>query len=108
MEAEISRNIALSVKMECIATHTASIMEDKPFKRRRLIMNEVVNDFKVELEKMMDDWYNSLEHLVDGAMFNMSFYGTDVDKQFSMLQDVMIEVLQERIGCLLEESGESQ
>lgn len=70
-------------------------------------MDEVVKDFKADLEKMMDEWYNSLEHLVDGAMFNMSFYEGDVEEQFNKLQDVMIEVLQERIGCLLEESGES-
>lgn len=71
-------------------------------------MNELINDFKVDLEKLMDDWYYSLEQLVDGALFNMSFFEGDPDENYIKLQDVMIEVLQERIGFILKEDGESE
>lgn len=70
-------------------------------------MKELMNDFKVDLEKMMDDWYHSLEQLVDGALFNMSFFEGDPEEHFAMLEKVMIEMLQERVGCLLKEDGES-
>ena len=66
-----------------------------------------MNDFEVDLEKMMDDWYDTLEQLVDGALFNMSFCKGDPEEHFVMLEEVMIEVLQERLGCLLKEDGES-
>ena len=70
-------------------------------------MEDLMNDFKVDLEQMMDDWYETLEQLVDGALFNLSFYEGDIDEHYIMLQDVMIEVLQERLGCIFEEDGES-
>lgn len=70
-------------------------------------MEELMNDFKVDLEKMMDEWYETLEQLVDGALFDLSFYGGDIDEHYIMLQDVMIEVLQERLSCIFEEAGES-
>ena len=71
-------------------------------------MEDLMNDFKIGLEQMMDDWYDTLEQLVDGALFNLSFYEGDIDEHYIMLQDIMIEVLQERLGCILEESGESE
>lgn len=71
-------------------------------------MKELMNDFKVDLEKVMDDWYDTLEQLVDGALFNMSFFEGDPEEHFTMLQDVMIEVLQERLGCIFKEDGESK
>lgn len=70
-------------------------------------MKELMDDFKVDLEKMMDDLYATLEQLVDGALFNMSFFEGDPEDHFAMLQDAMIEVLQERVGCILKEDGES-
>ena len=69
-------------------------------------MKELMDDFKVDLEKMMDDWYETLEQLVDGALFNMSFYEGDIDEHYIKLQDLMIEVLQERLAGIFEE-GES-
>lgn len=71
-------------------------------------MKELLDDFKVDLEKLMDDWYYTLEHLVDGALFNMSFYQGDPEEQFTMIQDVMMEVLQERLDFILKEDGESE
>jgi hypothetical protein len=82
-------------------------MEGKPIKRRRTIMEDLMNDFKIDLEKMMDDWYDTLEQLVDGALFNLSFYEGDLDEHYIMLQDIMIEVLRERLSFALEEDGES-
>lgn len=71
-------------------------------------MKELMDDFKVDLEKMMDDWYDTLERLVDEALFNMSFYEGDPEENFIKLQDVMIEVLQERLSFILKEDGESE
>ena len=70
-------------------------------------MKELMDDFKVDLEKMMDDWYESLEQLVDGALFNMSFFEGDIDEHYIMLQDLMIDVLRERLGGVFQEDGES-
>lgn len=71
-------------------------------------MEDLMNDFKIDLEQMMDDWYETLELLVDEALFNLSFYEGDIDEHYIMLQDMMIAVLQERLGCILEEGGESE
>lgn len=71
-------------------------------------MEDLMNNFKIDLEQMMDDWYETLELLVDEALFNLSFYEGDIDEHYIMLQDMMIAVLQERLGCILEEGGESE
>lgn len=71
-------------------------------------MEDLMNNFKIDLEHMMDDWYETLELLVDEALFNLSFYEGDIDEHYIMLQDMMIAVLQERLGCILEEGGESE
>ncbi|MBO5319075.1 MAG: hypothetical protein J6B01_04615 [Ruminococcus sp.] len=68
-------------------------------------MKELMDEFKVDLEKMMDEWYETLEQLVDGALFNMSFFEGDIDEHYIMLQDMMIEVLQERLGDVFKEDG---
>lgn len=71
-------------------------------------MKQFVDDFKVNLENLMDDWYHSLENLVDGALFNMSFFEGEPEEHYELLQNVMIEVLQERLGDVLGEDGESE
>ena len=53
----------------------------------------------------MDKWYEDLELLVDGAMFNMSFIEADPDENYLKLQEVMIEVLQERFAIALEDEA---
>ena len=70
-------------------------------------MEEVMENFKVDVEKMLDDWYEELEQLVCDAMFNLSFFGSDSDEKYLELQDIMIKVLQERLGCTFKEGGES-
>lgn len=66
-------------------------------------MEELMQMYKEELEKMMDDWYNELEQLVDGVLFNLSFYEGDLDENYIKFQDMMIEVLRERLGGVLED-----
>lgn len=68
-------------------------------------MNEFVDGFKMDLVKLMDKWYEDLELLVDGAMFNMSFIEDDPDGNYLKLQEVMIEVLQERFTIALEDEA---
>ena len=70
-------------------------------------MKELMDDFKVDLEKMMDDWYETLEELLDEALFDLSFYEGDIDEHYIMLQDIMIKVLQERLGGIFPEDEES-
>lgn len=66
-------------------------------------MNEFVDGFKMDLVKLMDKWYEDLESLVDGTMFSMSFVEDDPDGNYLKLQEVMIEVLQERLIGVFEE-----
>ena len=66
-------------------------------------MEELMQMYKEELEKMLDDWYNELEQLVDGVLFNLSFYEGDLDENYIKFQDMMIEVLRERLGGVFEE-----
>lgn len=68
-------------------------------------MKEFVDGFKMDLEELMDKWYEDLELLVDGAMFNMSFIEADPDENYLKLQEVMIEVLQERFAIALEDEA---
>lgn len=64
-------------------------------------MNEFVEGFKMDLEELMNKWYEDLDDLVNSAMFNMSFIEDDPDGNYLKLQEVMIAVLQERfIGVL--------
>jgi hypothetical protein len=68
-------------------------------------MNDFVDGFKMDLVELMDKWYEDLELLVDGAMFNMSFVEDDPDGNYLKLQEVMIEVLQERLIGVFEEEA---
>lgn len=62
------------------------------------MMDEFVKDFKVEMENYMDEMYQKLEELVDGALFNMSFYNLDDAENFEKLQEVMLEVIKEQFN----------
>lgn len=66
-------------------------------------MKEFVDGFKMDLEKLLDNMYEDIELLVDNAMFNMSFIEDDPDENYLKLQEVMIEVLQERFAMALED-----
>ena len=70
-------------------------------------MNEFVEGFKMDLEELMNKWYEDLDGLVDAAMFNMSFIEDDPDGNYLKLQEVMFEVLQERFIGLLDDTVES-
>lgn len=61
-------------------------------------MKEFVDGFKVDLDELMDELYQKLDQLICDALFNMSFFEGDVDDHYAQLQEVMIEVIQERIG----------
>lgn len=68
-------------------------------------MKEFTDGFKMDLEMLMDKWYEDLEALVDSAMFNMSFIEDDPDGNYLKLQNIMIEVLQERFAYVLAEES---
>lgn len=70
-------------------------------------MEDLMNNFKHDLEKMMGEWYEELEQLVDGALFNLSFYEGEIEEQYNTLEALMFEVLQERFGILLDERKET-
>ena len=70
-------------------------------------MEDLMNNFKHDLEKMMDEWYEELGQLVDGAVFNLTFYEGEIEEQYNMLEALMFEVLQERFGISLEEQKET-
>ena len=70
-------------------------------------MEDLMNNFKHDLEKMMDEWYEELGQLVDGAVFNLTFYEGEIEEQYNMLEALMFEVLQERFGLSLEEQKET-
>lgn len=71
-------------------------------------MKEVEERFKVDLEELLDNMYQKFEELIDGAMFDMSFFGTDCDEQFLRLQEIMIEVLQDRFAFAMFNDEESE
>ena len=62
------------------------------------MMDEFLKDFKVEMENFMEEMYLKLEEVVDGAMFNMSFYNLDDEANYEKIQDVMMEVIQEQFS----------
>lgn len=69
-------------------------------------MNEFVEGFRMDLELLMNKWYEDLDDLVNSTMFNMSFLEDDPDGNYLKLQEVMIEVLQERfIGAFNDEES---
>lgn len=70
-------------------------------------MEELMSYFKQALEEMMDEWYESLEQLMDDVLFSLSFSGCEIEEQYDVLEALMIEVLQERFGDLLEEQKET-
>lgn len=69
------------------------------------MMDEILKDFKIEMENFMMEMYQELDGMVDGALFNMSFYNLDDEVNFEKLQEVIIEVLQEHFGNLMDEEA---
>lgn len=66
-------------------------------------MKDIVNEFKMDLEKLLDDMYQNLDTLVCDTLVTMSFYNEDGDANYEKLQAVMIEVLQEQFSKLSDE-----
>ena len=62
------------------------------------MIDELVKEFKVEVENFMEELYQKLEELVDGALFNLSFYNLDNEENYEKLEAVMMEVLQEQFN----------
>lgn len=67
------------------------------------MMDEFVKEFKVDVENFMEELYVKLEDLVDGALFNMSFYNLDNAENYEKLEAAMMEVLQEQFNKIFEE-----
>ena len=67
------------------------------------MMDEFVKDFKVEMENFMEEMYAKLEEVVDGALFNMSFYNLNDEENFEKLEAVMMEVIQEQFNKIFGE-----
>lgn len=66
-------------------------------------MEELMKDFKYDLEKTLEEWQETIEQLVSSAMFNLSFFEGDADDHYLMLQNIMIDVLREQFGGVLDE-----
>lgn len=66
-------------------------------------VEELMNGFKHDLEKTLEDWQDTIEQLVASAMFNLSFFEGDADDHYLMLQTIMIDVLREQFGGVLNE-----
>lgn len=66
-------------------------------------MKAIVDDFKIEVEKLLDEMYLNLDTLVCDTLVTMSFYDDDGDANYEKLQEKMIEVLQEQFSKLLDE-----
>ena len=66
-------------------------------------MKAIVDDFKIEVEKLLDEMYLNLDTLVCDTLVTMSFYDDDGDANCEKLQEKMIEVLQEQFSKLLDE-----
>ena len=66
-------------------------------------MKVIVDEFKMDLEKLMDNMYQNLDTLVCDTLVTMSFYDEDGDANYEKLQEKMIEVLQEQFSKLLDE-----
>ena len=62
------------------------------------MMDEFVKEFKIEMENFMEEMYVKLEEVVDGALFNMSFYNLDDEENYEKLEAVMMEVIQEQFN----------
>ena len=62
------------------------------------MMDEFVKEFKIEMENFMEEMYIKLEEVVDGALFNMSFYNLDDEENYEKLEAVMMEVIQEQFN----------
>ena len=62
------------------------------------MMDEFVKEFKIEMENFMEEMYVKLEEVVDGALFNMSFYNLDYEENYEKLEAVMMEVIQEQFN----------
>lgn len=62
------------------------------------MMDEFVKEFKIEMENFMEEMYVKLEEVVDGALFNMSFYNLNDEENYEKLEAVMMEVIQEQFN----------
>lgn len=62
------------------------------------MMDEFVKEFKIEMENFMEEMYVKLEEVIDGALFNMSFYNLDDEGNYEKLEAVMMEVIQEQFN----------
>lgn len=62
------------------------------------MMNEIVKDFKNELENLYKEMYNKLDDMICNALVVMSFYNEDGDKNLDILQEVIINVAQEQMA----------
>ena len=67
-------------------------------------MEELMNGFKQDLEKALEEWQETMEQLVSSAMFNLSFFEGDADDHYLMLQSIMIDVLREQFGGALDKN----
>lgn len=65
-------------------------------------MKEFVEDFKVDLEELMMKWYQELEELTNDTLYSMNFFD-DVEANYELLINAMMEVLQEKLAGLLED-----
>lgn len=68
-----------------------------------IMMDEFVKEFKIEMENFMEEMYVKLEEVVDGALFNMSFYNLDDEENYEKLEAVMMEVIQEQFNKIFGE-----
>ena len=62
------------------------------------MMDEFVKEFKIEMENFREEMYVKLEEVVDGALFNMSFYNLNDEENYEKLEAVMMEVIQEQFN----------
>lgn len=64
-------------------------------------MKEFLDMFKEDAEKLMDKWYQDLDDLMSSTLYSMSFIDGNMDEHYLELQNIMIEVIQERLAVTL-------
>lgn len=62
------------------------------------MMDEVVKDFKQELENLYEEMYKKLDDMICSTLVVLSFYNEDGDKNLDALQEVIITVAQEQMA----------
>ena len=59
-------------------------------------MDEVVKDFKKELEGLYEEMYQKLDNIICSTLVVMSFYN-EGDENLEILQDIILNVAQEQM-----------